>query len=93
MFKIVTHFVLISLVFVVVATHHVDVIVAFVSNSAKPFNDDDAIAICSLRVCVFEGGGASKILLEGNGIAKRKRPVIFVRIIGHRLPTLLLIII
>ena len=34
----ITHFVLISLVLVVVTAHHIDVVVAFVSNSAKPLD-------------------------------------------------------
>ena len=63
-----THFVLISLVFVVVATHHIDVIVAFIGNSAKPFNDDDAIAQM-LFVC-SRGGGDRRYHYSGDDIAE-----------------------
>ena len=68
MVVIITHFVLISLVLVVVTAQHIDVVVAFVGNSAKPFNDDDAIAQM-LFVC-SRGGGDRRYHYSGDDIAE-----------------------
>ena len=45
MVVIITHFVLISLVLVVVTAQHIDVVVAFVGNSAKPFDGEDMVVV------------------------------------------------
>ena len=41
----ITHFVLISLVLVVVTAHDIDVVVAFIRNSAKPFDGEDMVVV------------------------------------------------